>query len=85
MKEFYRPERMVLAGVGIDHEKLVDLGKKYFSVPKSDNKKIDEQDIKDNKAVWTGGVVTVMRLMILNLERCLALFFVYFVIGRTFS
>jgi processing peptidase subunit alpha len=78
MKEFYRPERMVLAGVGIDHEKLVDLGKKYFSVPKSDKKNIDEQNIKDNKAVWTGGVVTVMRLMILDLERCLALFLHYF-------
>ena len=35
-KEFYRPERMVLAGVGIDHQKLVDLGKRYFSVPKSE-------------------------------------------------
>ena len=58
MKEFYQPERMVLAGVGIDHKTLVDLGKKYFSVPKS-----DKQVIEDNKAVWTGGVVMVIRFM----------------------
>jgi hypothetical protein len=59
---------MVLAGVGIDHQKLVDLGKKYFSVPKSDNKNINEQVIKDEKAVWTGGVVMVMRFICLDLE-----------------
>jgi len=60
MKEFYQPERMVLAGVGIDHEKLVDLGKKYFSVPKNEKKIIDEQTIKENKAIWTGGVIMVI-------------------------
>lgn len=54
-KQFYRPERMVLAGVGIDHQKLVDLGKKYFSVPKS-----EQQVTSDEKAVWTGGSIMVM-------------------------
>ncbi len=68
MKEFYQPERMVLAGVGIDHQKLVDLGKKYFSVPKNEKKSIDEQTIKENKAVWTGGVIMVMKFCRLNLE-----------------
>ncbi len=58
MKEFYQPERMVLAGVGIDHQKLVDLGQKYFSVPKNESQIIDQQA---NKAVWTGGVVMVRR------------------------
>ncbi len=62
-KEFYRPERMVLAGVGIDHQTLVNLGKKYFSVPKSETKTIDEQTIEANKAIWTGGVVMVKRLI----------------------
>jgi hypothetical protein len=56
---------MVLAGVGIDHKKLVDLGNKYFSVPKSDPKNIDEQVMKDNKAVWTGGWKLVMRFRVL--------------------
>ena len=62
MKEFYRPERMVLAGVGVDHEQLVDVGKRYFSVPKSDDKIIGEQNNQENKAVWTGGVIMVIRL-----------------------
>ncbi|CAF1013790.1 unnamed protein product [Rotaria sordida] len=57
MKEFYQPERMVLAGVGIDHQQLVDLGKKYFSISKNDNKNIDQKTIEDNKAIWTGGVI----------------------------
>jgi predicted Zn-dependent peptidase len=56
MKEFYQPERMVLAGVGIDHQQLVDLGQKYFSVPKSENQ-ISNQPT--DKAVWTGGVIMV--------------------------
>ncbi|CAM4824447.1 unnamed protein product [Rotaria magnacalcarata] len=56
-KEFYRPERMVLAGVGIDHQQLVDLGNKYFSVPKSDTMNIDEKAAEQNKALWTGGTI----------------------------
>jgi predicted Zn-dependent peptidase len=64
MKDFYRPERMVLAGVGIDHQQLVDLGNKYFSVPKSDTKIINEQSSTENKAVWTGGAIMVMRVMV---------------------
>ena len=63
MKEFYQPERMVLAGVGIDHEKLLDLGRKYFSVPKSEKKIITEEDLKEDKAIWTGGAVMVMKFM----------------------
>lgn len=62
---------MVLAGVGIDHQKLVDLGKKYFSVPKNEKKIIDQQIINNNKAVWTGGAVMVMRFRVFNL-------FIYF-------
>lgn len=30
MDEWYRPERMVLAGAGMAHEELVELGEKYF-------------------------------------------------------
>ncbi|CAF0943556.1 unnamed protein product [Adineta ricciae] len=58
MKEFYQPERMVLAGVGIDHQQLVDLGKRYFSVPKNEKKPGDGQTSTETKAVWTGGVLT---------------------------
>lgn len=31
MKEWYRPERMVIAGAGMQHEQLVELTDKYFS------------------------------------------------------
>lgn len=58
-KEFYQPERMVLAGVGIDHQQLVDLGQKYFSVPKNEAKDTNEASVPQNKAVWTGGTVMV--------------------------
>ena len=60
MSEYYQPQRMVLAGVGIDHEKMVELGKKYFSVPKSNTK----VPVEEEKAVWTGGVVLVRRMII---------------------
>ena len=59
MKDYYQPERMVLAGVGIDHQQLVDLGKKYFSVPKNEKKNIEQST---TKAVWTGGVVMVKKI-----------------------
>jgi mitochondrial-processing peptidase subunit alpha len=62
MSEYYQPQRMVLAGVGIDHEKLVELGKKYFSVPKSETKVVREEE----KAVWTGGAIMVRRLISSN-------------------
>ncbi|KAG5647735.1 hypothetical protein DXG03_008458 [Asterophora parasitica] len=35
MKEWYRPERMVIAGAGMRHEELVELTDKYFSSLKS--------------------------------------------------
>lgn len=58
MQEFYQPERMVLAGVGIDHQQLVDLGKKYFAVPKNEKAK-DGIATAYDKAVWTGGIALV--------------------------
>lgn len=35
MKDWYKPERMVLAGAGMRHEELLELGDKYFSSLKS--------------------------------------------------
>lgn len=35
MKDWYRPERMVIAGAGMRHEELVELADKYFSSLKS--------------------------------------------------
>ena len=59
---------MVLAGVGIDHQKLVDLGKRYFSVPKSEAQTMDKEAIEVNKAVWAGGAVTVRSWMMVDVE-----------------
>jgi processing peptidase subunit alpha len=35
MEDWYRPERMVVAGIGMQHEELVELTDKYFSSLKS--------------------------------------------------
>uniref|UniRef100_A0A6G1SML8 Mitochondrial-processing peptidase subunit alpha n=1 Tax=Aceria tosichella TaxID=561515 RepID=A0A6G1SML8_9ACAR len=61
LKHNHTLDRMVLAGVGIDHEQLVDLAEKYFAqkqpiwlsnpdLPSQQPKSIDRQ-----KAVYTGG------------------------------
>jgi hypothetical protein len=52
---------MVLAGVGIDHQKLVELGNKYFSIVKSQTEKVDNQSMSNEKAMWIGGTVMVGR------------------------
>lgn len=45
LHNYYCPERMVLAGVGIEHEQLVECARKY---------------LLDTKPVWgTGGVANV--------------------------
>lgn len=60
---------MVLAGVGIDHQQLVDLGNKYFSVPKSETNNTGEQMNQYEKAVWTGGAVMVIDLILFYILR----------------
>lgn len=65
LKHNHRPERMVLAGVGVEHEELVELAKKYFV----DNEPIWESDptivseepqiIDRPKAMYNGGLTTV--------------------------
>jgi len=56
LSNYHSPERMVVAGVGIDHEELVEAAQKYF-----DEKKIEspETRIVDNSvAQYTGGMKT---------------------------
>lgn len=38
MKNYHTPERMVLAGVGMDHERMVELAKEHF--------------VKNYKPIW---------------------------------
>jgi len=57
LSNYHSPERMVVAGVGIDHEELVEAAQKYFY----EKKKIEspETRIVDNSvAQYTGGMKT---------------------------
>ena len=64
MKLFFDPSRIVLSGVGMDHDELVRLAQEYFV----DKKPIWEQQPelvmkgkeRDNSiAQYTGGIITV--------------------------
>lgn len=65
LKHNHTPERMVLAGVGVEHEELVELAKKYFvndkpiweSEPSIVSK--EPQKVERQKAIYTGGITTV--------------------------
>lgn len=63
LRNYHTPERMVLAGVGTDHEKLVELAEKYFVQKKSiwedDNSKIIEPD--NSIAQYTGGIEAITK------------------------
>jgi hypothetical protein len=66
LSQHYTPERMVVAGVGVDHDKLCDAVQKHFV----DKKAIWESDrglfsphknitVDDSVAQYTGGLVQV--------------------------
>ncbi|XP_045195947.2 mitochondrial-processing peptidase subunit alpha-like [Mercenaria mercenaria] len=63
MNSFYDPKRIVLAGVGMDHDMLVSMAEKYFT-PKSpiwtENKTVIDpsKGMDDSIAQYTGGLVT---------------------------
>lgn len=69
MKHVHKPERMVLAGVGVDHDKLVELAQKYFVESKpiwETEASISSQLSTANsgfniglKSLYTGGINTV--------------------------
>lgn len=63
MKNFHTPERMVLAGVGMDHEQMVELAKEHF-VKKHKPIWLEQENLIDTKmsvdnslAQYTGGKV----------------------------
>jgi processing peptidase subunit alpha len=62
MKTHYRPERIVLACVGIDHDQFVEMSEDIFSkttpIWNENPSLLDpkyENIIETSKAVWTGG------------------------------
>ena len=64
LRTYHRPERTVLAGVGIEHEALVELAQKYF-VPKTPSwmggDEVGVADVKADASIaqYTGGIVKV--------------------------
>lgn len=79
LSQHYDPKRMVIAGVGVNHEYLVELSQKYFMnlQPIWETEKgfyIEDKQlsIDDSIAQYTGGFVQVH---ILHLLDCFALFF----------
>jgi len=72
MKNFHTPERMVIAGVGVDHEEFVQLVKEQF-VEKKQPIWLDSPDAVDQSkscdhsiAQYTGGSVLVSLIFIVQ-------------------
>lgn len=61
LRNYYTPDRMVLAGVGIEHQQLVDCARKYFlgALPAWGSGKAEEVD--KSVAQYTGGILTVRK------------------------
>lgn len=61
LQAFHRPERMVVAGVGVDHDQLVEFAQKHFvdATPIWESEKIPEVVTDTSVAQYTGGLVTL--------------------------
>jgi len=60
LKTYHSPERMVLAGVGVEHDQLVELAEKYFVNEKPIWSEEKSKGIPDRSvAQYTGGLVTI--------------------------
>ena len=51
----YTPERMVLTGVGVDHEQFVELAEQHFVSPKTTWSQSDVSAVDESIAQYTGG------------------------------
>ena len=51
----YTPDRMMLAGVGVDHEQFVELAEKYFVNPKTSWDSSDMIPVDGSISQYTGG------------------------------
>lgn len=59
MRSYYIPERMVLAGVGVEHEQLVECAKKYLLDVKPVWGTSTPVNVDRSVAQYTGGIVKV--------------------------
>ncbi|XP_031225298.1 mitochondrial-processing peptidase subunit alpha isoform X2 [Mastomys coucha] len=63
LKNYYTPDRMVLAGVGVEHEHLVECARKYLLGVQPAWGAPEMVDIDRSVAQYTGGIVKVERDM----------------------
>jgi len=61
LRNYFRPERMVLAGVGIEHEQLVECARKYLLGAKPVWGTTAVADVDLSVAQYTGGIIKVTR------------------------
>lgn len=59
MRSYYSPERMVLAGVGVEHEQLVECARKYLLDVKPVWGTSTPTNVDRSVAQYTGGIVKV--------------------------
>ncbi|XP_048201886.1 LOW QUALITY PROTEIN: mitochondrial-processing peptidase subunit alpha [Perognathus longimembris pacificus] len=63
LRNYYTPDRMVLAGVGVDHEHLVECARKYLLEAQPAWGTAEAVDVDRSVAQYTGGIVKVERDM----------------------
>lgn len=59
LRNYYTPDRMVLAGVGIEHEQLVECAKKYLLGVEPVWGSAQTKEVDRSVAQYTGGIVKV--------------------------
>ena len=55
LSDWFRPERMVVTGLGMPHEELVDLVEENFTTPPPYGSVVSEYNNRDTVAMYTGG------------------------------
>lgn len=70
LRNYYCPKRMVLAGVGIEHEQLVECARKYLldAKPVWGTSAVANVDL--SVAQYTGGIVKVISLSFCFISSC---------------
>lgn len=61
LRNYYTPDRMVLAGVGVEHEHLVECARKHLQGTRPAWGCAKAVDVDRSVAQYTGGMVKVTR------------------------
>lgn len=69
LRSYYCPERMVLAGVGIEHEQLVECARRYLLGAKPVWGEGSAADVDLSVAQYTGGIVKVSPALLTALHQ----------------